>query len=229
MSAMISFAQGDLAFVLTDRAGYDSEGVVRQIGRKITVADPLPFAVATRGDKAMGSVFSSHIVVGVRRFGIDLFLDEFGGWLESLGNNPDIRTATAGQKTVEVLIAGWSAARGAFHFTVRTDGDDAFKLVTPGNMFFGVPLDVEPTVADFEMPLPGEDLMKWAIRTGADTMEFFRRQKGILAYDHSAPGFYGVGGGVDLTIITPAGAHTETLRIWPDVVGETIDPERKAA
>lgn len=222
---MISFAQGDLAFVLTDRATYDTDGVVRQIDRKIAVADSLPLAVATRGDMAMGAIFSSHILDGVRRFGIDLFLDEFGGWLESLGSNPDIRASTAGQKTVEVLLAGWSPARGAFHLTVRTDGDDAFKLVTPGNMFFGVPLDVEPTAADFEMPLPGEPLMKWAIRTGADLMEFFRRQKGVLAYDHSAPGFYGVGGGVDLTIITPVGAHTETLRVWPDdVVGEKIRP-----
>ncbi len=226
MSAVISFANGDFGFVLTDRATYSTDGVVRQIGRKVTVVKPLPFAIACRGDKAMGDAFRSKIREGVLQFGIDAFLEIFERWLDGARIDPALRAATSGAKTVEVVMNGWSPKRGAFHFVFKTDEVDAdgsaYRLITPDNIHLGVPLSVEPKACDFEMPLPGEKPMAWAIRTGADMMEFFRRQLGVSHYDSEASSFYAVGGGVDLTIITPDGAHTETLRTWPDRVGEKI-------
>lgn len=228
MSAVLSLATPDAAFMLTDGAAYNQAGVVHAIGRKVTIAKAVPFAVATRGHRTLGAEFAGMLCDGVDKFGVDLFLERLTEYFEIWRYDPRMRSLTAGERMIEVVLAGWSESRGGFHLKFRSDYENAFRIEQPDALQYSGPMDTDPR--EFLLiPEPGTFTPAgWLRRGGLDFMEACRGQLGKFHYGGGEP-FYAIGGQCDLTSITADGVTVETLRIWPDVVGEKIDPERRAA
>ncbi|WP_275783118.1 hypothetical protein [Pararhizobium gei] len=226
MSAILSVATPEAVYLLTDGATYDRDGVVHSISCKVTAARTVPFVVATRGDKAQGDRFDAWISEGADRFGIEDILAALSAKMPQWRKSEEFRAAVSGENMVEVTLAGWTEQRGGFCLRFSTEGDDAFEMVSLDLADYAGPFD-GGDLSWIRMPEHGENPETWIRTQGLEMMEHFRSHLGKSVAGW--PQFYGIGGQCDLTTVTAEGAHTETLRTWPDVVGEKINPDRKAA
>jgi hypothetical protein len=212
--------------MLTDGAGYNSDGVIKWLGRKVEVAKSVPFAVATRGPADLGNQMRRFLCDSVDRFGIDAFMDRMPEFLSDMQARPEIAEALVANP-MEVVMAGFSPARGAFRLKFETHGENAYVLREPDTVEYGGPLDTDPTPF-VRLLEPGETAESWIRTGGLAFMEACRHQIGT-SLDGSRE-FYAIGGQIDLTIVAADGVTVETLRTWPeDVIGEKIEPAGGAA
>lgn len=225
MSAVLSMGVPGAVYMLTDGAGYDSEGVIRWLGRKVQTAKLVPFAVTTRGPAELGDQMKSFVCSSVDKFGLDAFIDYMPQFLSDMQARPEITEALA-CAPMEVVMAGFSPARGAFRLKLVTHGEHAFQLKEPDVVEYGGPMDTDPTPF-VRMLKPGDTAESWIRTGGIAFMEACRHQLG-LSPDGSRS-FCAIGGQIDLTIVTEHGVTVETLRTWPDVIGDKIEPKRMAA
>lgn len=226
MSAILSVGAPGAAYLLTDGAAYTSDGTIRWLGRKVEVAKTVPFAVTTRGPADLGIQMKRFFCESVDSFGIDAFVDSMPEFLSELQARPGIAEALAA-KPMELVMAGFSPARGAFRLKFRTVGDKAFALQDLDVIEYAGPLDTDPT--PFVRPLdPGETAESWVRCGGLAFMEACRHQIG--ASPDGSQEFYAIGGQIDLTIVSADGVTVETLRTWPeDIIGSKIEPRQVAA
>lgn len=59
---------------------------------------------------------------------------------------------------------------------------------------------------------------------GYVVMDTMRRVSGVNPVKPDLQAIYGIGGHIDLAVVNCAGTKVETVHVWPDVVGEKIDP-----
>ena len=222
MSAIFSLATPGAVYMITDRAGYDTDGVVQYLGGKVS-ASIKPLAIVTRGDVRIGEHWRRHLLALVHDKGIHGALAMLPGILERMSADPALRAAQSGEHYVEVTITGWSPACGGFH--LRFDTAD-WRVKELDAAAYAGPMDADPREY-FVYPNDGETPEAWMRRGGVAMMEAFRSQRGRDKEGHSAECFW-IGGGLDFTIIDRDGVRTETILEWPDVVGEKIDPQRAA-
>ncbi|NRQ15586.1 hypothetical protein [Ensifer sesbaniae] len=222
MSAILSLAGPDTVYLLTDGAGYDSDGVVRCIGRKVRIASKARLAVATRGFKGIGDLWAEKLTALADRVGVDDMLLALPLILAEMELEP---RSIQREQPVEVVLAGWSPAIGAFHRMFRTYGENAFELTSPAALFYGGQMSNDPRTFLLP-PLPGEGAEAWMRRGGLAVMQACRSQLG--RNPSGDVGFLCIGGQIDLTTISADRVTVETIHTWPDRIGEKIVPELAA-
>lgn len=127
----------------------------------------------------------------------------------------------------ELLIAGISETKGpvqAVFSSLAYGGQSAFTLYFLPVMYAGPHL-TPAEVASLGVPPGAGDsgLAGW----GEALIELARQHADIAPAQPDQPPHYGIGGQLNLTVVSAAGACTTRLLTWPDKVGEKIDPFRQ--
>lgn len=227
MSAVLSVVTPNAAYLLTDGASYDENGVLLSVGRKVMLAKNVPLAVTARGHATVGDFWKERLIKHADRYGVDMLLASLGDILAGLARNEDVRATMAGINQVEVIISAWSPTQGGVHRRFVTDGPGAFRAQTPDQMFYGGPIDADPT--PYISPLrEGETIEDWLRRGGVGMFEAFRQQHGRDRVTGEMMDYHAIGGQLDLTTVCADFWRVETIHRWPeDVIGERIDPFRR--
>ena len=233
MSAFVSVTYPDSVRLLTDGAIYTEDGTLRAVRRKVWASDALPLAITGRSNMmdAVGvlamTILTMARVMPNRSF--DGLIAGMGGeFLDAIRERGFPRDIEA-----EFLLAGWSESEGPVHYYFSSFvSDDYNPGVEPFTLIKGPP----SLMAGAQIETIFEDLASIGItqasmtrsetmrERGADIMETMRRRPGPNPVAPTKPWVFGIGGQCDLTTITQERATIETLRRWPDRVGEKIDP-----
>jgi len=247
MSAFITLAREDTIEMISDGALYDASGRLVGVKAKAIALPEIPAAIVGRGaDAIVGSL--AHlaaitsplaVIAGapnsfddlMKRIEIDL-VPRIRSKVEEAGGVPDYAQS-------ELAIAGFSEKIGPTVAVMRTfdlsyDHDEdgieylsAWKLYTLPAYWAAGP-DISEDVK--AMGLSWEDLCRDGLRPYAvDLMEAMRRRKDVNPLVAGDTPMHGVGGHCQYVEITRDDARSEILHVWPDVVGELIDPFRAAA
>lgn len=209
----------DRVEILSDGAEYLPDGTVVGIEDKVKIAPTLPLAIVGSGSVPVIDVLADLIFVAAKA------TESVDGTLKILAESLAVIAAEgfAGDSPVRMAIGAISETRGpiALFFSTFEDGmAEPFKL--HGRPFgFG----------QGEYPPPEEMVASgWSAGAplaayGAYLFEYMRvRKRPNPAYPEAEP-IYSIGGHLNLTIIRADGHETIRLVTWPDVVGETIDPD----
>lgn len=228
MSAFVSFQDSNEICLLTDGAAYDVDGIVRYLGRKVTIGKVARIAVTTRGNHVMGRQYQQELCNQADADGVDHALEAFAIALPRLGMRPKLR----GFDRMEWHICAWSETRGLIRLSAHNlpytwSGEEPLTLTpaNPAKSYQALPgAGAEQLFACGVQPRAvGESLSHWVDRIGAAFMEAQRRTKGQpTGVDCDAQ--FVVGGQADLTVVTRDGVAVKMLRKWPDRIGEPIDP-----
>ncbi|WP_421580089.1 hypothetical protein [Shinella sp. M31] len=191
MSAVLSFVTPDAAYVLTDRAAYDDNGVVRAVHCKVAASEKHPVVVATRGDVRLGDHWDTHLISLIDKIGPLAVQAKLPDVLAALRDNTTVRVSHA-ERLVEVLVAGWTEL-GGFH--VRFNTRD-WRIEELDAFAYGGPMDCDPIdlMERVGLPQAGDTPESWTRRAGVAVMEAFRSQRGRNA-DGSVSDWFAIGGG----------------------------------
>lgn len=234
MTAFIYLPQREHAHVVSDAAVIDIDGVVIGFASKTFVIPQHPSVILTRG--------SSDVLLPLgREFQKYATFDEM---VEQIaGDMPDLYDAllpvisVCGIDTIEVYIAGWSAARKR---------PEAYMLRT-SQEYFGLTDDeidkLELNVAPFELtflhegvivPTPPIEEIKEHINPSFLTLsgdalrtEFTKllelQRRAPSSFEIDGPNIAAIGGWATIATITPKGISVEVFHRWPeDKIGEPI-------
>lgn len=231
MTAIVVVKSSARISLLTDRALYDAEGVVRHIDRKVYPVVSWNGAIFGLGNLA-GSFIGASAAEAFGSF--DEFVAKSATAIRDAFERAVASGEMTGQTMVELHAFGWSEAR---------DRTEAYVLhssaVSAGTSpLFEWAASIQKTF--ISSPVPSLSDWYWLHRQGAeididyDAQTFDAERHGlplmeVLRRIRAEPEFlpseaYLVGGGVDLTEITRDGVTQRMLREWPDVVGEPILP-----
>lgn len=225
MSIILSREAGSAVIIHTDGAVYDRNQTLTQVRRKILTSNKVPVAVATRGDKTMGSMVRKFVIGMVEDFGFDRALLAIEHVMPEFALLPD------GGNEFEALVAGVSETRGPRHMlfqNTRNFGLQPLALIHPGPFFIGASAGGRwASIRDSVMreQRPDETAADYYVEGGLRTMQLFREcpvppQFGERVQSEA----YFVGGQCDVTMVTPDEVWTQTLHRWDDRIGERIDP-----
>lgn len=225
MSAFVSMRLASAIYLLSDMAAYDDDGVLRQVASKANHSTRLPIAITTRGEASAGDL--------VRRLVIEIAegIGSIDATLAFIANAVPTAFRSLSANPLEVLIAANSETKGLCqHMFVTHDfvpGFQSFELIEMGDVAVTGCL---PPRVQFEAATtgrrPGELESEAIERIGLDLFEAMRRipGRGWNADGSRSELLYRIGGGCELTTIHPAGACSKVLRMWPDRIGERIQP-----
>jgi hypothetical protein len=225
MSCFLAVTYADRVELLTDGAWYEPDGTLIKFAEKVWRSPFLSMAITARGDMDAAGLVAGTIIAS----GMALSFDDT---IRAIEQMLVARRAAPPQAVnhYELLIAGISETRGPIQFTFGTlayDGAAAFTLASRPAMYAG------PGMVPAEVAGLGKGAFDEGLGVhGADFMEIARQHPSTSPAHPDEPLLYGIGGHVDLTVVTAAGVTTTRLRTWPDVIGEKINPlmaERAAA
>jgi hypothetical protein len=221
MSAFIAVAYEDRVELLTDGAIIDDEtGALIDVKRKVWHSDIVPIAVTGRGSGFGGVATVCLAIVSVAELlgGFDPAMS----WLsKALADRRDLGSLNA----MEIVITGIAESRGPVVLYFNTeegqtlDGETLEPWVLrdmDGSAAAPIPKDIDPALM--------EGLA--FVVAGSMAMESMRK---TLASDVFVPGSseqYIVGGCIDHTVVSAEGVEVARVHIWPDLIGEPIDPFR---
>lgn len=225
MTAFILCPYEDRVEILSDGAAYSPDGLFLGSHCKVMISDVVPLAIVGSGTISETSLLAATIFVAAEATGsVDDAMAILAGSLDA------VREHSVGGLGMRMAIGAISETRGpvCYVFSTFTDPASGVPAFTLQEMRRCFAQGAAPT---------GEDLQKYrpvSIRDGLEHdavffLESMRRQKMTNPSDPDREPFYSVGGHVDLTIIRADGYEQRMLHSWPDVVGEKIDPLRKAA
>ena len=224
MSAVFAKTYPGGICVLTDGATYNRTGALTRIGPKVWSSETRPVCVFGRGDHEWMRAIAAEIIgVADRSEDFDAVLDWLRGSLPALG--PKIGGQT--DRIVEIVVAGHSPRSGFSQYVFYSwsdPTDKAFELKKIDLAWGGARLTAEDWAEIKAIPMDAfNEGQPWFEKHGADVFEMVRRKPQRRLFGDGDEQYL-VGGQVDLTTITDSGVETRTLRRWPDVVGETINP-----
>jgi hypothetical protein len=225
MTAFILCPYTDRVEILSDGAAYSPDGVFLGSHCKVMTSDVVPLAIVGSGTISETSSLAAMILMAAESTNsVDDVLAILAGSLDA------VRDEAMGDVGMRMAIGAISETRGPVCYVFSTFSDHASSVpaFTLQEMRRCFAQGAAPT---------GEDLEKYrpvSIRDGLERdaiffLESMRRQKMTNPSDPDREPFYSVGGHIDLTIVRADGYDQRTLHTWPDVVGEKIDPLRKAA
>lgn len=222
MSAFYAVAWPDRAELITDGAIYADDGTLLDIRSKVWASPTMPLAVTGRGNIGAVDAMTAMIRVISARRSVDLVLDSVATMLD--------RHQGKELEPFEIVVAAVSEQHGpAIYYFANVDAYGSFE---PWTLYGPLPeLGGGSPLSDHDQALLadlyGED---GTLRNAAvPLMEAMRRQAGPNPVKPLLPDLYGIGGLVDFTTVSVAGAETVRLHEWPDVIGEKIDPFREVA
>lgn len=231
MSAFIAATDEFAGVLVTDGAGYSANGVVQFIGPKVAIGKVAPIAVTTRGNHAIGMKMQRAICDLADKYGVDFALKSFEREMPSLAAQPKL----CGKDILHFHIVAWSLTQGPVQLSAHNmpfafaDGQEPLKVYRPtGHYIAGNFLGAEGVAAAGLRPrAAGESVVDYLEHEGVKLMEAMRRRLAApLPGEEFNGDQYLIGGQVDVTHVDVWGARTMTVRRWPDVVGEKIDPFR---
>ena len=213
MSAFYAMAYGDRVELLTDGAVYLGDGTLIDIREKVWRSPSLPLAITGRGSMAIEAF--AETILAMPDDSVDAVIERTNALLEQA-------KTVVSSAPCEVLIAGISETDGPF-------------------LAFFTTADIYPNLASFVLhdvgrelgggnALAAEELASVGSAEdglagmGVALFEAMRRKPGLNPTVPNLPSVYGIGGHVDLTVISAGGTETTRLHTWPDVVGEKIKP-----
>jgi hypothetical protein len=126
----------------------------------------------------------------------------------------------------EVLLAGFTSSGPELYFYEAHKGDE-LRLILDDAFAAGPQPSAETFVRCGYVP-PSDMSDFDPVQHGIPIMEAFRRTSAPLHEGYPAIG-YGVGGFIAHTLIERNRVTHNIIHEWPDVIGEPIDPKRKAA
>ncbi|BBD37532.1 hypothetical protein Amn_24120 [Aminobacter sp. Y103A] len=216
MSAFYALCHDDRVELLTDGARYHDDGTLVEICRKVWTSPCLPLAVTGRGGGAVEAY--TKAIVGLSALGT------FDDVIESVQRLVTRSTRFDIAEPAEVVIAGISETRGPcilYFATTNAYGLEGFEpfVISDAGREFGGGAPLEPSEAE-AIRSRGSTLRE----LGVDLFEAMRRKKGKNPARPDLPDHYGIGGHVDLTVVSSGGCTVERLHTWDDEVGKPIDP-----
>jgi hypothetical protein len=233
MSCFISLAAPDGAFLLTDGAVWSAvDQTLVDIRRKVYLARSARLAVTTRGPFEVGKTIAEEICARADEIGAAAMIENLQAFADDIREE---RGPLDGLYSLQVLVTAYIPGIGGVHRSFDSINsrhrDDAgtkfetepFEVFQPPQTFVsGTGISVPDLMANDLLPRYGESTSKWFRRTGVGMMEIIRRRPIGVNFA------WIVGGQCDLTSLTKAGGRVETLQVWPDRIGERIDPSKDA-
>lgn len=228
MTAISAVAHSTGAFLMSDSATYDQEGVVTRFSPKTVTFPHLGLAVAVTGAACNGEEvariirdFSSYEEVMAKI--ADALHDAWDDGAFDVGDDE--------ASHLHVVLAGWShdRKRGEVCYISTTDnlGHPAF---TPSNKTS----IISPSIGEDGMRALGFTKPDGSVGIKCGPDEFLTR---IIEYQRTmpwpVPGHaetvkYIVGNTADLTVISAAGITQRVVLRWADSIGQPIDPAATA-
>ena len=237
MSAFVSFASTEGCYLLTDGAVWRAgDPRLTEVRRKVWTARTVPVAITSKGHADDGQEAAIEMCDLADRMGVQAFYDHSPHIANSFAERWGVRD---GFERVQFHVSVFLPdGIGGAHFGFKSwadgiqYGDPANRSVAkmaPYDLcvcnsplyYSGTVLDVASFKARGLIYAGDESVERYARRAGLEMMEEMRR-KAATTLDGEV-GFI-VGGQCDFTSITLAGCKTNTLRTWPDKIGEQIDP-----
>lgn len=230
MSAFFSMVHHDVVQVLTDGAVYKPDGTLISVEQKIWHSDVLPVAITGRGNYEK----LKNAAMGLLRFDTFGSVDKLLAYVADFAKQAENRNKTeplSSSEAFELLICAFSETAGpvTFYFTTHSySGVEALKLHMVQDMVLGAGGDITDadlssigiTAREYE-----DEGLNFLRKRGVDIFELMRSRKGKNPVRPEQE-IYGIGGHCQLTTISKSGVVVETLKVWPDKVGEKIDPFR---
>jgi hypothetical protein len=228
MTAINAVAHSTGAYLMTDSATYNQEGIVTRFSPKVVTFPHLSLAVAVTG----AAVNGEHVARMIREFAS--YEEVMAGIAEAIREAWECEFFDVGDEEashLHVTLAGWSQAKKC--------GEVCFVSTTEQP---GYPAFTKSSSNAFLSPDIGEDGWKAIdvrgrdgklIKCGPD--EYLTK---IIEYQRTmpwpVPGHaetvkYIVGNSADLTVINAAGITQRVVLRWADKIGEPIDPSAAAA
>jgi len=224
MSAFIVSDYSDRIHMLTDAAQYDQHGVLTGVVSKVWKSERVPVAITGRGYRQLVEGYA-QLLTGIAddAGSVDRALPH---WKEQLAFMRDQHR----EGSFSLMIAAWSETAGPRVYSCTSDlrgslDSQVFELTERRSGAFHMSGDVDWDRV-YDTSKVRIDSPDFLVRHGVDLMEMMRRQPATLAIEHpdQKTGRYSVGGRCDLTTVTAKGVATRTLHIWPDRIGEPINP-----
>jgi hypothetical protein len=226
MSLVLSAVYQDSVQMLTDGAAIDEDGNLLSVNCKVSISSDPPLAVSGRGDSnlvEMIRVATVEVAKG-RTFDETIILVE-----TMLLAIADV-VAERGMG-FEVVIAGISETHGPCHFAMASENNHvwlpAYQMtrVPSDGVNFGCEWDEEILAAEgvtSEMLVVAGDAALSLF--GPKIAEMMRKTSGVPmpGIESVRAGQCIIGGRLDLTTVTAAGAHTELIGMWDDEIGVPI-------
>ena len=222
MSALNMIVQGQRAHLLTDRAVYDRDGVVRGIGFKVGRLESLPLAISSVGAVSVERLSDMVDRLSPTSAQPEAWVAVLPAALRALrGENRVKWPELEGTQDAEITLAAifYSHAQRRARGVVVSSGDPGLPPYEP--------------VALSCITIPGIDLAAAGapdprsptFDPASDGAALVSAQR-LAAW---ADGRINVGGGVDLTSVGPDGLSLTTLMEWPDEIGRRIELPPTAA
>ncbi|MGB3500998.1 MAG: hypothetical protein WBA44_05185 [Mesorhizobium sp.] len=212
MSAYYALAHADRIELLTDGAVYHEDGTLTDIRQKVWTSSRLPFAVTGRGTMSVVSLLAIAAVACTILGTVDEAIERFQAALNQMAERID-------SAEFELAICAISETSGpvilyASGLDAYGTGIETFRLHDAGKELGGGPA-VDPAGLDLSDGLRG---------CGVELFERMRAIQDCNPARPDLPDHHGIGGHVDLTIVSAAGCTTERLHEWTDVIGLKITP-----
>jgi len=219
MSAYYAVIIDDRIELLTDGAIYDDNGVLLDTRQKVWTSPRIPFAVTGRGCSATVDLIAQSFLTFSCMGSVDRALDAIAESLASFDKMPATQ--------FEMVITAISETRGpAIYYLASANHYDLpdfgpLKLYDFGHEIAGGPQLAAAEAASFIHSYdPEQGLRSIAV----PLFEVMRRKRGPNPARPDLPDHFGIGGHVDLTVVTSGGCTVECLHTWDDVIGKPIDP-----
>lgn len=240
MSAYLSMLTREGGYLFTDGAAYDDEGVVGAFISKVCCAERMPFAVTVLGNNFVGARLMTVLPKLVDEVGnVDAFLEvALPAFLDEIKNRENIAELTTGSGAACAHMVAFSETKGLIHFNFQTfdevdqtNGEQvaAYKIRMVSNYYAARGTVVDPAkVSKIRPAAQGETLDTYIRYFGSEVMELMRQEKGCTMHlkGTQTPLYHTVGGHIDMTLITEAGARTERIKVWDDKIGQKIVPQQ---
>lgn len=201
----------------------------------MTVGKAARIAVTTRGNHGIGRRHAQRFCDAADQIGVDLAMKAFEEALPSLASKPE----NDGCDYLHWHVCAWSETRGLVRFSAHNlpfafaDKEAPLKVhqLAPAGGYYAANNASMQTLMECGVRPPdhNERLGAYLKRMGGALMEAQRRTPAnLLADERSAEPQYLIGGQCDLTIVTREGVSVETIKTWPDRIGEKIEPLSEA-
>lgn len=222
MTAINLFASGPRGLLITDTAAYDADGVVHSFVSKSLAIPRLRMALTTRGLITMLPALAARIDLIANSFDhlIDEGSDAIAQWFADLDHDD------AMEREFELSAVGWSESRKAVlaiqMASIDIPGRAAFQWST-SPVIIGPNPHMEDLVAAGVLVngiFDERDIEASLLKV----MEIQRSYRARIGTDPSLPERHMVGGQVIVTEVTERGVSQRIARMWPDQLGQHIEP-----
>lgn len=229
MSALMSIKVGGTIQLFTDGASYEPDGTIVSFVRKVLVGKKTAVAIGIRGFGRLALDAACNLVNTADEVGPEAFLVH----LENIaGQLQEISSSLPRESQFQYMIALGQPGKGVRHLGLHCVPEfsampycqlvELGDLTASGSHFTAAELFQRGI-----LPARG-DPTQWARTCGLQIMEMMRSRPAERLPGYEGGHDYVIGGHVDLATVTERRATVQRIRVWPDKVGEKIDPAARS-